>query len=168
VNVPDQNLISKPSDHRTAKNTASIGQRFNQKVRSSGTPNSNVHASRDFICFRCLSPGHLARACKSYFHYKSCHKFGHKLRTCLSRKPAPFVFWLKNLGPRNLASKASEVPDLNTPPPTSGCPCRFIFPQSTGKNSSFRFHLASVALASAPHWPCSNGELRHWSSLACS
>jgi len=68
--------------------------------------NSNSNRKLLLLCGKCLAHGHLAKDCSNNWHCKSCFKYGHKARWCLTRTQ-PRILWApkhvqapKQSGPR--------------------------------------------------------------------
>ena len=59
---------------------------------SSPTQDSNFQKSNTTMCAKCLSPGHWARNCKFSWHCRTCFRYGHRARWCLT-KTKPRLFW---------------------------------------------------------------------------
>jgi hypothetical protein len=88
--VPDPNLASIRAKSAAQSLALNQWRGFrsppNQPAKHASNFKSPQSLGCNRCCFRCLAPGHLVKDCSQQVQCKTCYKYGHVSRTCLSRK----------------------------------------------------------------------------------
>ena len=100
--------------------------------------NSNSNRKLLLLCGKCLAHGHLAKDCSNNWHCKSCFKYGHKARWCLTRTQ-PRILWApkhdqepKQSGPRKQDGATQHALDVT---PLDSCANPSESPRATSDSS---------------------------------